>query len=210
MFPNKRRIKYFRVKRNIRSNQVQEQKTIIPQPQYRALQMRRRDVVQWKLVKGESPSDFVLHRRGPKGRKKDDVDPLERHAIPKSLVRGTLPERIVFKKLMQRNYLPGADFSFQSSMAGGRLELGGMVVDFVLTWRRIALRVQGPTHDEFLRSAKDEEQAATLNSMGYTVLDLNDEIIYNDILLEDWFRRYLDPGSVMLGLDVETRSGIGG
>jgi len=75
---------------------------------------------------------FTLHKRGPR-RSRVGEDPLEARAVPHDYIKGTLPERIVYYYLV--NYMKfqaGVDFDFQSSMEGGRIELGGMVVDFLV------------------------------------------------------------------------------
>jgi very-short-patch-repair endonuclease len=113
-------------------------------------------------------------------------------------VKGTLPERIVFKELLKRQYVEGIDFNFQSSKEGGRSELGGIVVDFLLEFHRIALQVQGPTHDTHIRKAKDREQASTLASMGFTMIELPTRIIDDPHLLEAWFRKHLDWGVISI------------
>ena len=76
-----------------------------------------------------------------------------------------------------------------SSLEGGRMEIGGMVVDFLFPQMRIIIQVQGPTHDTFLRKAKDNQQIDDLAKMGYTVYELDDQIIYDEYLLEEWMRR---------------------
>ena len=76
-----------------------------------------------------------------------------------------------------------------SSLEGGRMQLGGMVVDFLFPQMRIIIQVQGPTHDTFLRKAKDNQQIDDLSKMGYTVYELDDSVIYDEYLLEEWMRR---------------------
>lgn len=44
---------------------------------------------------------------------------------------GTLPELVVFAELVRRGLIPDVDFYFQSPLFGGRLEKGGLVVDFI-------------------------------------------------------------------------------
>jgi len=54
---------------------------------------------------------------------------------------------------------------------------------------RIIIQVQGPTHDTFLRKAKDNQQIDDLANLGFTVYELEDKIIYDEYLLEEWMRR---------------------
>ena len=160
----------------------------IPQPEERPLTLRKRDVALWNQINLE-PWWFTLHRRGVK-RPKIGEDPLEARAVSKSQVNGTLPERIVYAYLINRlRLVSGLDFDFQSSQNGGRLELGGIVADFLFPMMRIVIQVQGPTHDTLLRSKKDTEQEGTLAEMGYMVFALDDDTIYNEYLFEEWMRR---------------------
>ena len=46
---------------------------------------------------------------------------------------GTEPERLCYNALIQLGKIPGTDFSFQTSLMGGRLERGGLIVDFTFT-----------------------------------------------------------------------------
>lgn len=173
-------------------------KILIAQPEYRDLSLRKRDVVRWDQINLEDDM-YVLHRRGVKRRRVGE-DPLEMRAIPKEALNGTLPERILYKYLTDYlRFVSGVDFTFQSSLEGGRLELGGMVVDFLFPFMKIIIQVQGPTHHEFLRGRRDEEQAGDLNRMGYTVYWLADTLIYDVYLFEEAMRR-------MFGLP----NGIGG
>jgi very-short-patch-repair endonuclease len=191
--------KFFRIKRYLPQNRVQQQKIAVPQPVYRPIRMERRDVVIRGLLK-ETSDWFTLHRRNFPGIfvKVDDSDPDERRAVSKQVIKGTLPERIVYLELIRRKYIEGLDFTFQSSTEGGRNELGGIVVDFLFEFLRIALEIQGPTHDTHIQKAKDNEKESTLASMGFTMLRLDTDVIDNPNLLEAWFRQYLDPGSVSI------------
>jgi len=154
------------------------QRIKIPQPVTRVIHIsQRRFVNLWELR--SNPWWWITHKRGIT-RAKVGGDPREMRAVSKSLVKGTLPERIVFKWLLVHNFVPGADFDFQSSLEGGRIELGGLVVDFLFRHLMLIIQVQGPTHNQLLRQQKDSEQRMTLASYGYQVLDLDDDIIYNE------------------------------
>jgi len=160
----------------------------IPQPPDRPLQLRQTDLLKKEFIR-EDPFWWVLHRRGPK-RERVGEDPLELRAVPKEQVRGTLPERILYKALIVvMHFAVDVDFDFQSSLAGGRLELGGIVADFLFPNMRIIIRVQGPTHTEFLRMRKDEEQRMILVRMGFGIWDIGEKLIYDEYMLEDWLRR---------------------
>jgi hypothetical protein len=92
---------------------------------------------------------------------------------------GSLPERIVWKWLQDKKYL----FQLQQAEFGGRGQLGGTAIDFVvfgLAAMPVALRVQGTYwHRPFSdRKAKDDVQAARLRLAGYLVVDLWEQDIY--------------------------------
>jgi hypothetical protein len=44
--------------------------------------------------------------------------------------------------------------------------------------------VQGPTHQGYLRTAKDNEQRDALEQMGYRVFDIEDKVIFNEFRFE--------------------------
>ncbi len=105
----------------------------------------------------------------------------------------SLPERIMYKALMQRR-IP---FDFQSSMQGGRAQLGGMVVDFLLLDRRAVIRVQGDYwHSGVAEMARDEVQKCVLESLGYDVWDIWDYEVYDIDRFDDWMRRHFERGSI--------------
>lgn len=160
----------------------------IPQPDYRDYVLRKRDVVRWEDINLDADW-HVTHKRGVR-RPRVGEDQLEARAVQREYVNGTLPERIVYKYLTDYlRFVSGVDFDFQSSLDGGRLELGGMVVDFLFRFMKIIIQVQGPTHTEFLRAARDEEQAAELANWGYDVFWLEDTLIYDEYLFEEAMRR---------------------
>jgi len=164
----------------------------IPQVRDRPLKLTKRDVLKTEEMGRESPYWFVLHRRGPQ-RPTVGVDPNEARAVPETQVRGTLPERVMLKFIIEKLHFGyGSDFTFQSSLQGGRLELGGVVADFVFPVMKIVIRVQGPTHGTYIRMRKDDEQREILESMGFTVWDIETETILNEYALEEWARRHFN------------------
>jgi G:T-mismatch repair DNA endonuclease (very short patch repair protein) len=110
-----------------------------------------------------------------------EQDKLEAAALQGVL--GTLPERIVWKWLVDHQHR----FIVQQTEFGGPLVIGGAVVDFVVydLGRPVALRVQGtywhgPQFPQ--RQARDDEQFARLTAMGYHVVDAWEQDIYNAVL----------------------------
>jgi very-short-patch-repair endonuclease len=112
---------------------------------------------------------------------------LEARAVPKTTVKGSLPERILYRRLTQL----GIVFDFQSSLDGGRMELGGIVADFILPDYMFILNPVGPTHKDAYQHQKDIEQAQILEAMGYTVFFIEENVIYDEPAFEEWIRRVL-------------------
>lgn len=161
----------------------------IPQPIKAPINIRGKDVVNQDLLRGDM-KDYTLHKRFKLGALVGDADPRERRAVSETQVRGSLPERILYLYLVKNMHMKsGVDFDFQSSQEGGRMELGGIVCDFLFENMKMVINVQGPTHNAFLRGRKDEEQRGILQSMGYTVYDITDEEIYNEAIFSDKIRR---------------------
>jgi len=67
---------------------------------------------------------------------------------------GTLPELLVWNALIQLGKIPDVDFSFQSSLFGGRLERGGLIVDFLIP-PNLAISVLGTYFHYKLRGGSE-------------------------------------------------------
>lgn len=155
----------------------------IPQPNKRPLRFQVRSIIRHKEI-DKDPYWLTLHRRGP-NRSWVGENQLEARAVSHELVRGTLPERITWKYLVDiMHFVPDVDFDFQSSLQGGRIDAGGIVADFMFKTLKVVIQVQGPTHLEFLRTKKDEEQESVLAEMGYVVYYLWEEDILNEEKLD--------------------------
>jgi hypothetical protein len=116
------------------------------------------------------------------------LDPLEERAAQG--MRGTLPERIIYKYLTDKmHFVPNVDFDFQSSLQGGRLDTGGIVADFLFRYLMVVLNPLGPTHGEYWRHRKDEEQIMALEELGYQVYMIEEGDVYDEQKLEWWMRR---------------------
>lgn len=166
----------------------------------RPLRLRQKSSFKNEFV-SPNPWWWMTHRRGIH-RPKVGQDPLEARAVSKALVRGTLPERIVYQYLLNLHMVPEVDFDFQSSMQGGRLFLGGIVVDFLFPNWKMIIQVQGPTHDQFARSRKDEEQRQILENMGYRLYYMDMQLIYNEPRFEDYMRYIFNLGNRISGGEV--------
>ena len=55
---------------------------------------------------------------------------------------GSKPEFYVYQALIKLGYKEGLDFTYQSALAGGRLEYGGAILDFVVPSLRLGINVQ--------------------------------------------------------------------
>jgi hypothetical protein len=174
----------------------------IPQSAVRPIRITSHDLFVREFLR----PDFngFIHRRGIR-RPLIGVDPQEQRAD--QTVNGTLPERILYSYLYRKlNFRPGGvDFDFQSSLQGGRMELGGLVADFMFRKMKLIIRVQGPTHTEFARFRKDEEQRLALEQMGFSVVDVDWLVILDETRMEQWARATfglaMGSGSAMLSQD---------
>lgn len=166
-----------------------------------------------RLTKPEAfnPDPLItIHRRGLNVADYSPPDPREAWAKSQSEMpmRGTLPERVVYKSLEDRDLI----FTFQSSLQGGRIELGGLVADFIIEFRtQLVIRVQGQYwHGEFDRATgnlingelsqgrRDDEQRGLLEELGYEVLDYWEYTADDQFLNDEWFRLNID--SRMMGV----------
>jgi G:T-mismatch repair DNA endonuclease (very short patch repair protein) len=122
----------------------------------------------------------ITIRQRPVSRE-SEADVLEKAA--KQGVVGTLPERIVWKWLEDHDYR----FITQGAEFGGRMVLGGAVVDFVvydIAGQPTAIRVMGDYwHGPKFpgRQARDDEHFMRLSQMGYLVVDLWEGDIYEAV-----------------------------
>lgn len=152
---------------------------------------------------------ITIHRRPLGVADYRPPDPREAWATPQAEMpmKGTLPERVVYKLLTDRHM----EFDFQSSLVGGRLELGGVVADFVLPRPPVVIRVQGRFwHGDFDRETgnlingnleqgrRDDDQRAILEDMGYYCIDFWEDVADDEFRVDAWAQQYLDP--IMFGL----------
>ncbi len=78
---------------------------------------------------------------------------------------GTPAEWNVYKSLLKLGKKQGIDFSYQSSLMGGRPDMGGSVLDFYLPTLNLAINVQ----------EDDELQRTQLRSMGIRLEFISEE-----------------------------------
>lgn len=164
----------------------------------------RSNLLRTSVVQPDNP--VTIHRRGLMQGDYRPPDPREEFAVSASEVQGTLPERIVFKSLTDRHLVPGSDFTFQSSLVGGRIHLGGMIADFLFDRPPLVIRIQGQywhgqfdretgdlIHGELSQGRRDDEQGQTLNSMGYAVVDFWENDCYDPFILQGLMQKWVDP-----------------
>jgi hypothetical protein len=147
---------------------------------------------------------MVIHRRGV-SRPQLGEGPLEMRATSHDLIRGTLPERIIYKALVEEyDFIAGLDFDFQSSLQGGRVDTGGIVADFLFPYLMLILNPLGPTHYglgethyDSMQMLKDDEQVMALEEMGYKVFMVSEKTIYDQEAFNRWMRMvFLGQGQV--------------
>ena len=95
---------------------------------------------------------------------------------------GTLPEMLVFSELVRRGLKPDLDFFFQSSIFGGRMAKGGLVIDFIFeNPPGLAINVQGEFwHRGAVTDARDLLGRAQLAGEGITLIFVDETDLYQD------------------------------
>jgi hypothetical protein len=95
---------------------------------------------------------------------------------------GSMPEYLVYRTLIQLGKQPDVDFTFQSSLMGGRLERGGAVIDFLFSNPPdLAIAVQGVYFHYEMGSeiqARDQIVREQLAGQGITLIFIDE----NDIM----------------------------
>ncbi len=120
---------------------------------------------------------------------------------------GSLPEWIVFNTLQTRfDKQDGVDFTYQSPLLGGRLEKGGLIIDFMFfNPPDLAINVQGVFfHLEQGAGviARDRMARAQLAGQGITLIFIDEDDILSDPV------RYVE--AALQYRDLSFLGGIGG
>ena len=69
--------------------------------------------------------------------------PAEKLGVPSDWP-GSVPEFLVYASLIKQGKVEGVDFNYQSALMGGRLDKGGVVLDFIFSNPPdLAINVQG-------------------------------------------------------------------
>lgn len=103
--------------------------------------------------------------------------------IPSNLI-ATLPEWYCYWALIRLGKKPNIDFTFQSSLAGGRYELGGVVLDFLIkNPPHLGINIQGVRWHYELgmgRKSRDALQRIRLEHRGIKIIFIDEDHILRD------------------------------
>lgn len=98
---------------------------------------------------------------------------------------GSLPEWLVFQELTRRGLQEGLDFTYQSPLLGGRMERGGLIIDFLFSNPPgLAIGVQGEYFHQQQGAqtiARDKMSRAQLAGQGITLIFIDAEDITRDV-----------------------------
>ena len=94
---------------------------------------------------------------------------------------GSLPEYVAYQTFIELGLEPGQDFTYQSPLMGGRLDKGGVIIDFMFSEPPdLAVNVQGVYyHYEFgvESKARDMMARASLAGQGITLIFIDDDAL---------------------------------
>jgi hypothetical protein len=97
---------------------------------------------------------------------------------------GSVPEYIVLQTLIRLGLKPGVDFVYQSPMLGGRIERGGVVIDFLFNNPPdLAINVQGTYYHQeqgIEVIARDRMARAMLAGQGITLVFIDEDDIMRE------------------------------
>ena len=98
---------------------------------------------------------------------------------------GSLPEFLVFAELVRQGLVPGVDFIFQSKRLGGRLDKGGLILDFIFNNPpNLAINVQGVFFHYEQGSgiiANDRMSRAQVAGSGIVLIFIDEDDILRDV-----------------------------
>ena len=97
---------------------------------------------------------------------------------------GSLPEYVAYQTFIELGLEPGKDFTYQSPLMGGRLDKGGVIIDFMFSEPPdLAVNVQGVYyHYEFgvESKARDMMARASLAGQNITLIFIDDDDLMKD------------------------------
>ena len=87
---------------------------------------------------------------------------------------GSVPEWVVYEELLRRGLRDGEEFTYQSPLMGGRVERGGLIIDFMFRDPPgLAINVQGEYYHQESGAAvivRDKMARAQLASQDVTLI----------------------------------------
>lgn len=96
---------------------------------------------------------------------------------------GSLPEWAIYEAHLRLGRRPGIEFTYQSALEGGRLFLGGLILDFVEHDMPIAINVNG-VYYHYLRGSeqlrRNAEARARLSQYGYQLVVIDEDDALRD------------------------------
>ena len=99
---------------------------------------------------------------------------------------GSLPEWQFYASLVELGYEPNEDFTYQSPLMGGRLDKGGLVIDFLFNHPpNLAVNVQGVDYHYELGAdtrARDIFARESLAGQGITLIFVDEDYLAQDPL----------------------------
>ena len=97
---------------------------------------------------------------------------------------GSKPEWVFYASLVELGYEPGNDFSYQSPLMGGRLDKGGIIIDFMFNNPPdLAVNVQGVYYHYELGAetkARDIFARESLAGQGITLIFVDEDDLEQD------------------------------
>ena len=100
--------------------------------------------------------------------------------------QGSKPEWMFYASLIELGYQPGEDFSYQSPLMGGRLDKGGVIIDFMFNNPPdLAVNVQGVYYHYELGAqirAQDIFARQSLAGIGITLVFVDEDYLEQDPL----------------------------
>jgi len=98
--------------------------------------------------------------------------------------QGSKPEWVFYVTLQRLGYLPDQDFTYQSPMEGGRLDKGGVILDFVFdNPPNLAVNVQGVYYHYELGAdtrARDIMARELMAGQGITLIFVDEDDLEQD------------------------------
>ena len=98
---------------------------------------------------------------------------------------GSIEEKMVFQELLRRGYKSGEDYTYQSPVFGGRVDKGGLVVDFLFTNPPgLAINPLGEYYhyeQGIAQRVDDKMSKVMLASLGITLIFIDSEDLHRDV-----------------------------